>query len=165
MMAGLGTWLLLGPSRLIRQIAAVPSPTKVGVLNLEVTLRKMFPVPFFPARIMTVSLDEVSLNHRISEEPIRPAQLSPSERLRLRKAEEAESEARREYEQSRIMTAPFRHARVAFGSMFHALGRTWTRDGFAKLEVKKQTYKLDVSGGWALDGGKALDRLVKVRLA
>jgi len=42
------------------------------------------------------------------------------------------------------------------------LGRTWTREGFMKLRLKGQTYKLD-GGGWVLDRGKALDRLVTIK--
>ncbi len=32
-----------------------------------------------------------------------------------------------------------------------------------KVEVKGSSYKLDVTGGWALDGGRALDRLARIK--
>jgi len=63
------------------------------------------------------------------------------------------------YDREHIMTAPFRHASRAFYELFKAVGRTWTREGFVKLGVKGRKYKFDVTSGWALDGGRALDRL------
>ena len=61
------------------------------------------------------------------------------------------------------MSSPFRHMSRAFFQLFKAIGRTWSRDGFLKVEVKGSNYKLDVSGGWALDGGKGLDRLARLK--
>ena len=61
------------------------------------------------------------------------------------------------------MTAPFRHMSRGFFQLFKAIGRTWHREGFMKVEVKGMKYKLDVTGGWALDRGRALDRLARVR--
>lgn len=70
----------------------------------------------------------------------------------------------RRIDESHIMTRPFRHMSRAFYKMFKAISRTWSREGFLKLGVDGQIYKLDVSGGWALDEGKALDKLVKVKV-
>jgi hypothetical protein len=38
-----------------------------------------------------------------------------------------------------------------------------TREGFLKLRVKGRIYKLDISSGWALDKGKAIDRLATLK--
>lgn len=161
LMAVLGGWLALGPARLIRTITARPSATHPGTLLLDVELRKMLPIPFFPARVISAAPEDVALDHRLWTPP--PANLSAHERMLLRKEEEARRAEHLRYERERLLSAPFRHANRAFFNLFQAIARTWSRAGFLKLDVKGQVYKLDISGGWALDEGRALDRLVKVK--
>jgi hypothetical protein len=175
MMAAFGGWLLLGPARLIRTITAVPKSAITRTTNgagvvkgavgqpelmIEVELRKMFPLPFFPARKVIVKPEEIIL----------PVKLAPSKRgmsveeLRyIREQEELAAKQLLEYERSHILTSPFRHMSRAFFNMFKAIARTWSREGFLKLGVKGQTYKLDITGGWVLDRGKALDRLATIK--
>lgn len=40
--------------------------------------------------------------------------------------------------------------------------RAFTREGFAKVRMAGKTYKVDFLGAWALEDGRALDRLVKI---
>ncbi|KAE9379367.1 hypothetical protein N431DRAFT_397695 [Stipitochalara longipes BDJ] len=170
-MAAFGTWLVLGPARLIKTITAIPKnpnviSTAVGKavnpeLQIEVELRKMFPLPFFPARKLYVKPEEIALSLPIAPPP--PKNLSPADLREIRIEEEAEKKKLLEYERSHIMTSPFRHMSRAFFQLFKAIGRTWHREGFMKVEVKGSSYKLDVTGGWALDGGRALDRLARVK--
>lgn len=134
---------------------------------MQVVLRKMLPLPefIFPGRVLSCVPEEMGLNHRISPGNVSaPQKLSPAERLQLRRAEERRKRKADEIERSRIMTAPFRHANMAFHSLFKNIARTWSREGFAKLDINGQNYKMDVTGGWALDEGRAIDRLVKVKL-
>lgn len=91
--------------------------------------------------------------------------LNVAERRALAEAEKDKKKKALEYERTHIMSAGIRHTSRAFYGMFTAVRRAWTREGFLKLEVKGQLYKLDVHGGWALDGGKAIDRLVVVKAA
>jgi hypothetical protein len=170
-MAAFGTWLILGPARLIKTITAIPKnanaiSTAVGKvatpeLQIEVELRKMFPLPFFPARKIYVKPGEIILPFPLAPPP--PKALTLTEIRELRIAEEEESRKLLEYERSHIMTAPFRHMSRGFFQLFKAIGRTWHREGFMKVEVKGTRYKLDVTGGWALDRGRALDQLAKVK--
>jgi len=168
-MAAFGGWLLLGPARLIKTITAIPNsvmgnssivPTE---LKLEIELRKMFPLPFFPARKLYAKPDEIELPSRLS--PV-DRRLSVEQMKSVRLQEEMEKKKQLEYEQSHIMSSPIRLLSRAlsrlFFDLFQALGRTWTREGFMKLRLKGQTYKLD-GGGWVLDRGKALDRLVTIK--
>lgn len=164
-MAAFGGWLVLGPARIVKSITAIPpsatSRHKNLVLNIE--LRKMFPVPFFPARVVTAFPEEVALGTKLWTPP-NAGKLSAREKLEMQLKERERLRKELEYERSHIMTAPFRHANKAFYELFKAIARTWSREGFMKMDVKGQKYKLDVSGGWALDDGKALDRLVKIKL-
>lgn len=162
MMAAFGGWLILAPARLIKSITAHPVKSLVAhgppSLRVDVELRKMFPLPFFPARVVSASPAELSLNHSIFVPPARP--LSATERLAIARRQADEQDAER---QKSILLAPFRHASQAFYRLFMTISRTWSREGFLKLGAKGQTYKLDVTGGWALDEGRALDRICKVQ--
>jgi len=164
-MATFGGWLLLGPARIIRSITAMPpsTATKSKELLLKIELRKMFPVPFFPARVITARPQEVGLGQKLWTSPI-AENLTPKERREMQQREQERLRTLQEYEKSHIMTAPFRHANMAFFGLFKAIARTWSRQGFMKMDIKGQQYKLDVTGGWALDDGRAIDRLVKIKL-
>jgi hypothetical protein len=166
-MAALGGWLVLGASGLIRTITAIPKKMdavgKNPELLIEIELRKMFPVPFFPARKILVKPEELALRAPLARPVDRS--LSSQELREMRIQEEMEKKKQWEYEKSHIMTSPFRHASRALFALFKAIGRSWSREGFLKLQVQgRHTYKLDVSGGWALDGGRALDRLATLKL-
>jgi len=172
MMACFGGWLILGPARLIKTIIAIPQKAaqatganlaKVAAqpeLKLEVELRKMFPLPFFPARKLYVKPEEIVLPATLMPFVER---LSPAQMMAMRTQEEEERKKAIEYERSHIMTAPFRHASRAFYHAFVAMRRTWSREGFLKIIINGQAYKLDLVGGWALDRGRALDRLVTIK--
>jgi hypothetical protein len=165
-MAAGGAWLVLSCSGLIKTITAIPKKMEVVGRNpellIEIELRKMFPVPFFPARKLLVKPEELALRAPVAAPVDRT--LRPEELRQMRMQEEMARREQLEYEKSHIMTAPFRHASKGFFALFKAVGRSWSREGFLKLRVGgRQTYKLDVSGGWALDGGRALDRLATLK--
>lgn len=172
----------MAPARLIKSITAVPAalstaakvagPGRSAVaaktvgaaaaqpsLNIEVELRRMFPLPFFPARVITTTPNCLGLNAPIYYPPTTP--LTSAQRLALQRQQEAAQAAERE---KSILLAPFRHLSQASYRLFKAISRSWTREGFLKLEVKGHgAYKLDITGGWALDEGRALDRICKVQ--
>jgi hypothetical protein len=170
-MAAFGTWLILGPTRLIKTITAIPRnansmSTAVGKaanpeLQIEVELKKMFPLPFFPARKLYVKPEEITLPIPLAPPPSKT--LSPADLRQIRIEEEAENKRRLEYQQSHFLTFPLRNTSRAFFELFKAIGRMWHREGFVNVGIKGSNYKLDVTGGWALDAGRALDRLAKVK--
>ena len=185
MMAGLGTFLLLAPARIIKSITAIPSKlrrvpglvgnaTKAGnaagrslvlakpghqELTLEIELRKMFPMPFFPPRKLVASPKEVEFTRRLF---VAEKKLSPAMEIIKRREEEAAHQKWLEYEKAHLLTAPFRDFKKAMKGGFVTIRRTWTSEGFMKVFVHGQGYKLDTSSGWVLDEGKPLDRLVKI---
>jgi hypothetical protein len=162
LMAGFGGWMLLAPARLVRTITAIPiaSATKHGApgLELKVELRKMFPLPGMPPRILTARPGDLTLDSPVYYPP--PRAPTALEKLQLlRKAEEAQRVER----EASLLLAPFRHASQAVYKGMKGFQRTWSREGFLKLGVKGQVYKLDVTGGWAAEEGRALDRLCKIK--
>lgn len=181
MMAAFAGWLILGPSKIIRSITAIPkhlaaaaagAPTKggprVGIktaaaapeLELEVELRKMFPMPFFPARKIYCKPQQFVVPEMLA----RPAQ-PPLTGIELRQKQMAEEDQMKrllEYERSHILTSPFRHANKAFYELFQSMRRAFTREGFHRVEINGKYYKFDTTGGWGLDNGRALIRLASV---
>ncbi len=126
-------------------------------IHLEVALRSL--IPFLPNPKVLVKPEQCTLNMPLYYplHSLPPAQRQAMEQRALalkRKEQEAERE-------KSILTAPFRHASQAFFALMKATQRIWTREGFLDFKVGTKTYKLDISGGWALDEGRALDRLVK----
>lgn len=189
MMSAAGTWLIFSTARCIRTITALPrkldqiprmvnrnmprasAQSKAIVpaveggaeseLQIEVVLRKMFPVPFFPARVIYAKPGEITLSSQLSPPPTK--NLSAAELRQMRLEDQARLEEEREYERNHLMTRPFRLMSRGLFELFIAIRKAWTRDGLTKVIVKGQAYKLDVSGGWALDGGRALERLAKIK--
>lgn len=171
-MSGFGTWLFLGPAHMIRTITFIPkrlatsnasSLTRAARTDahVEIELSKMFPIPFFPARKILATPEEIELSQAINQ-PL-PSNTTAEERRRIREAEREELKALQEYEDTHIMTRPFRHFGRGAKSAYKAMARIWLREGFVNAKIKGGNHKLDVSGGWALDGGRALDRLVAVK--
>jgi hypothetical protein len=180
LMTALGTYLILGPARLVRTITALPRTARTTSqpiassrinsvtasipkpdLQLEIELRKMLPIPFFPARKILARPDEIVLAQPLAQ-PL-PAGLTSEARRRIAEEEKQQLKALQDYEDTHIMSRPFRHFGRGAKTLYNTIARTWLRDGFVKMRVKGQGYKVDVNGGWALDNGRALDRLATVK--
>lgn len=154
--------MVLAPARLIKTITAFPSksinPGVAPVPRIQIELRKMFPFPFFPARVITTTPQELSLNSKLYIPRDTPQVMSADKKL----LQEARLRQGPKLDRSKtILTLPFRQMSRGIHSLFSAVKRTWHREGFLKLRVGKQAYKLDVSGGWVLDEGRGLDKLVR----
>ncbi len=91
------------------------------------------------------------------------APLSMKEQVKAARAELERREAAQKHQMDHIMTAPFRDAGRGLSGAWMGIRRALTKEGFAPLKVKNKSYKLDLTGCWALDNGRSLDRLVAVR--
>ncbi|CAK7262506.1 hypothetical protein SEPCBS57363_000095 [Sporothrix epigloea] len=89
--------------------------------------------------------------------------LTGYERVKAHEAEQERVAKLREYEMDHLMTAPFRHAGQGAQSAWSQIQRAFSREGFLPVFVNGDRQKLDVMGGWALENGRALDRLVTVK--
>ncbi|KAL2019669.1 hypothetical protein VTK56DRAFT_9288 [Thermocarpiscus australiensis] len=181
-MAGMGAYFVLGAGRIVRSIEAVPASAvakklarqaaaapgyqQSSPIYVEVATRRAFPL--LPAKKTLLLPEEVQLPFRmygvfggtpgVAQRPV-----SLVEAVRAERAQREAKIAARKYTMDHLLTAPFRDAAKAFGTAFAGIKRSFYREGFAKIRLGKQTYKLDVAGGWALDNGRALDRLLPVR--
>lgn len=88
--------------------------------------------------------------------------LTGYERVQAHEAEQERLEKLRAYERDHLMTAPFRHAGQGAQTGFRQMQRVFSREGFIKVLVNGDRQKLDITGGWALENGRALDRLATI---
>ncbi|KAI9849598.1 MAG: hypothetical protein M1837_002723 [Sclerophora amabilis] len=163
-MACFGTWLILGPSRIIRSLSAVPKTRASESPSLNIQIELLPVLPFFTRpRYQTLPPASVTLSNRLfnplqSQHARAAAHSSRKEAVRAQEAEMM-------YERDHIMSAPFRHFSQACFRMVTALRRVWTKEGFTKMRVQGRTavWRLDGNAGWMLDEGRAVDRLIKVK--
>ncbi|KAH6850307.1 hypothetical protein B0I37DRAFT_371322 [Chaetomium sp. MPI-CAGE-AT-0009] len=180
-MAGMGAYFVTGAGRIVRSIEAVPASSVAAAakqlaagsssspLYIQVTTRRM--APFMPPKKHLLQPEEVVLPFRMysvfggemGPGALGQKPMTMAERVRAERAAREARIAERKYTMDHILTAPFRDAGKAFSGAWDGIVRSFNRGGFAKIQLGKQEYKLDVTGGWALDGGRAMDRLLPVR--
>ncbi|RKF60875.1 hypothetical protein OnM2_046063 [Erysiphe neolycopersici] len=158
-----GIRFLRNPLRMIRNMTAIPKiEHDKPRLKIEIELKKMFPLPFFAPKVISVAPNEIHIPSFLVR-PMTP-RISQSEHRRLRAEEILRRQQDLEYERSHVMSAGIRHlwravSKVCTG-IFRATQRAFTRDKFVEMRIRGKIYKLDLDGGWVLDNGKAIDRLV-----
>lgn len=116
---------------------------------LEVAVTPL--VPLLPPKKIVVAPEEVMLPFKMQSTPVG------------RGAGAVVAAPRRGGDVMDRIAAPFEALGRAFKGPFSGIARGLTRDGFAKIQVKGEKYKVDVLGGKALDDGKILDHLVAYR--
>ena len=72
----------------------------------------------------------------------------------------------RAYTRTNLLTLPFRQGSYWIWRAFTYVRETWTQQRFLHLHIKghSRTWKLFADPAWALDDGKAIDKLVKVKI-
>ncbi|EDN97721.1 predicted protein [Sclerotinia sclerotiorum 1980 UF-70] len=167
LLAACGGYVILSPAGLIKSITAVPAklcahPPKVDApLYVEVALKKIIPIPFMPPRILTLSPSSLHLTSHLYQ-----ARTRAEERAWNKLAEEKKRELA-EYDRTHIIGRGTRKISVGIFELVRAFGRCWTRDGFIPVRVTERgmgrVLKLDGEAGWAQDGGRALEKIIKVQ--
>ncbi|KAI6383768.1 hypothetical protein MCOR24_011772 [Pyricularia oryzae] len=151
--------------------AADAAATHQLPIRLEVTATRL--LPFFPPKVtllepadLVLPAQYVILRHmgeHVKNPDLAKSKLGVREQLQAIKDAKARAVAEAEYDKRNLLTSPFRHMARAFGTMFRTLHRSLTRAGFVNVEAQGKKYKLDVMESWALEDGRALDRLVRVQ--
>ena len=116
-------------------------------------------LPRIKPRTVMAPYDDIFLSEHIF---IPPVVLSPAEKAEVR----AQEDRMREIERSKILTLPFRQASYWTWRGFKNVQNILFKDSFVYMQVKGKnaTFKLDRNAAWALDEGRALDRLLQHRL-
>ncbi|KAK6210307.1 hypothetical protein QIS74_11891 [Colletotrichum tabaci] len=179
-MAGFGSYFFYNTHNIVRLVRAVPTalltPSTRGVpfgaalnpkttpVHLEITCKRMLPGR---AKVLVVPPEQVSMPGRIvvaqaAATATRTPYLSPAQERAASRQKKAQAQAEWEYDKNHLMTVPFRHAGKGFKAAWYGVRRAITKEGFMKMEAGGHKLKLDVASGWALDDGRAIDRLVKI---
>ncbi|KAI8626937.1 hypothetical protein F5Y19DRAFT_445139 [Xylariaceae sp. FL1651] len=163
--AALGTVFALRPASIIRSIKVLPYATgqtpgsALPRVKLEVAARRNAPFPLPPMRIQVEPHEIVLVNRMLHRHRI-----LTKEEMAAKKLEDAKRRKQeREYELNHLMTAPFRDAGKASSTILGNVRRGLTGEGFAPVFIRGVRYKLDIDGGYALENGQVLDRLVKIQ--
>ncbi|OTB08603.1 hypothetical protein M426DRAFT_7342 [Hypoxylon sp. CI-4A] len=166
--AAFGTRFALMPAGAIRSIKILPArslrATRVAQqtaipVQLEIEARSSLPFPGLPLKRIQVDPYDV-----VMKAPMYNRKAAPSEyeKMLMRREQEAQRKKDREYEMNHLMTAPFRHGGQAISILFSNIRRGLTGEGFAPVTIKGVKYKLDITSAYALEEGRALDRIVKI---
>ncbi|KAK1963507.1 hypothetical protein LY78DRAFT_660278 [Colletotrichum sublineola] len=176
-MAGFGSYFFYNTRNIVRLVRAVPTallapnarglaPGAAAALNpkttpihLEITCKRMLPGR---AKVLVVPPQQVSMPGRIVAQATASPHASLAQERAAARREQARARAEWEYDKNHLMTVPFRHAGKGFKAAWYGVRRAVTKEGFMQMEVGGQNLKLDVASGWALDDGRAIDRLVKI---
>lgn len=115
-------------------------------------------IPFWKRAPFMVSLEDASLSSPLFDRD-----------SALFRAADAESNRRyermRELNKTRIMTLPFRQMGFLIGKGLRNVSTTFRSDQFILLKIKGSgVWKINGRAAWALENGKAIDKLVKSNL-
>ncbi|KAI0014077.1 hypothetical protein F4779DRAFT_205764 [Xylariaceae sp. FL0662B] len=174
MMAILGTRFALTPAYNVRSIKVLPSSSAARSrsvagkphsaaspppVRLEIAVRRNIPIPGLPYKHIQVDPSAVAMKVPLYHPgPVYTA----SEKARMKQEEEADRKRQREYEMTHIMSAPFRHFGSAMSTLFTGIRQGLTGEGFAPIVVDGVRYKLDITDGYVLEEGRALDKVVRI---
>jgi hypothetical protein len=169
-MGGLGMYFALGTTGIVKSIRVIPgraaaasaAATRGGArslppLNLEFKIKR--PLPFGGTKTIVSPAEKVTSKKNVYS----PGVYESAAQQRARELQEKRFRQERfEYEkENHIMTMPFRQAARGIGAAWKAFKRAFTQDGWSKVKVNGKTYKVDLTGGWALEEGRALARMVR----
>ncbi|KAK5010362.1 hypothetical protein LTR28_010361 [Elasticomyces elasticus] len=184
--AGSALYLAYAPAKCIKSITAVPP--QLGALakgaartDAKPTLRFEISrlLPFTKPTFIDVSPEDCALDRSVavmlptirSSLPAaeqRHANLRPEEQLQLAARRDRDLQA---FDRAHLLTMPFRRlyrllARVAsalFSGVIQDGKKMMWRHHLAYVRIKgRGNWKVDLAGAWVLDGGRALDRIVRV---
>lgn len=114
-----------------------------------------------PPRILTLVPSSLHLTSHLYQAR------TPAEERQWNRLVEARKLELAEYDRTHIIGRGTRKISVGAFELVKAFGRCWTRDGFIPVRVTERgmgrVMKLDGEAGWALDGGRALEKVIKVQ--
>ncbi|KAH7170323.1 hypothetical protein EDB81DRAFT_160866 [Dactylonectria macrodidyma] len=168
LLGSMGLYLITKTPNIVSRIRVLPAqvaklaPTAASAgatpLQIEVTVKRM--MPLLEPKVVTTTLDKVTLKSRFSL----PEEFVPElRRLEIKRAEEAKRKALHKFDMDHLLTMPFRQIGRGFAGMFNGIKSAWTDMGFGLIKVDGKQYKVDVTKGFAHDGFRTLENLVEIQ--
>ncbi|KAI4167815.1 MAG: hypothetical protein LQ343_006887 [Gyalolechia ehrenbergii] len=154
----MGTFFIIRPYRIIQTIQALPVSAK-GARTLHLQIESARLLPGIRPRTVSVPATDISLSEQLHAEKHGGVSLHVLE-LRTKEAEKA-----RRLREGNFMTLPLRQLGFHLWRGFQALKGVFTNNPFIYLRAKgyQGSWKLGKGVWWALDEGRALDRILRAR--
>lgn len=154
----MGFYLIGKTANIVASIRMLPAAAGTGAVpRLEVRLKRM--VPLLTPKTVSASLDKVALKSRFS---MPEEHLSEMKRFELMRRYARRREAQRRHDMSHLLTLPLRRLLRGLAGLFYGTKSAWTDSGLRIIRVDGRQYRVDVTGGFAHDGFRTLERLVKI---
>lgn len=127
-------------------------------LHLQIESARMF--PGLKPRTVSVPATDVRLSQPLFQER------SGGVSLKVLEARRLQQERASKLGEGNIVSLPFRQLRFLLGKGFQAIKAIFTNNPFIYLRAQgyNGSWKLDKESGWALEDGRAIDRIVKYKL-
>lgn len=163
LMGSMGAYLITKTPNIVSSIRVLPAQAAklapgpgahTTPLQMEVTVQRM--LPLLKPRVLTTSLENVSLKTRFSL----PSEYVPE--LKRQEMQRAREVQLRKYDMEHLLTMPFRRLGRGLANMFTGVKAAWTDMGFGVMKVDGKQYKVDVTKGFAHDGFRTLERIVSI---
>ena len=147
---------------MVRAISCLPSSakSKSGSRSLLLQIERTPVIPFKQRKLVTVPPSDVTISSCMFND-------DAEQRLEATIARIARREERLSaFARTNLHTLPFRQVRYWMWRGFNGIKSAFTNDDFHFLHVRGNSlvWKLAQDPAWALDDGKALDRLVKIKI-
>ena len=147
---------------MVRAISCLPSSAKSrpGSRSLLLQIERTPVIPFKQRKLVTVPPGNVTISSCMFND-------DAEQKLEATIAKIARREERLSaFAKTNIHTLPFRQTGYWMWRGFIGIRRAFTNEDFHFLHVRgnSRVWKLAKDPAWALDDGKALDRLVKIKL-
>ncbi|KAL8952738.1 MAG: hypothetical protein Q9222_001387 [Ikaeria aurantiellina] len=157
---GIGLSFATRPYRIIQTIQAVPVITS-GKRTLYLQLESIRLFPGLKPKTVSVPSTEVMLSQAFFQD--RNTGGTSSKVLEARRAQ---AERLKRVREGNYLLLPFRQLGFLCGNGFRAIKAVFMSNPFIFLRAKgfNGTWKLGKESGWALEDGRALDRVVKSRV-
>ncbi|KAL8694982.1 MAG: hypothetical protein Q9218_000454 [Villophora microphyllina] len=155
---GMAGVFIMRPFRIIQTIQAIPH-FRNGKRTLHLQIESTRMLPFLKPASVSVPASSVHLSRQLAQERLNGIPLKVLERRRL------QEERARKIAKGNLFTLPFRQLSFLFGKGWRSVLAVFTDNPFIYLRVEgyNWTWKLGMDSGWALEEGRALDRIVKYR--
>ncbi|KAL8733836.1 MAG: hypothetical protein Q9166_001824 [cf. Caloplaca sp. 2 TL-2023] len=148
------------PFRIIQTIQAVPTMLKdTQTLQLQIESTRMF--PGMKPKTVSAPVNDIKLSRSLFQERSNGDSFSVLEARRI------EAEKIRKLTQGNFLLLPIRQLGFHLSKGFRGVKELFTKNPFIYLRVKgfNSSWKLDHDAGWALEEGRAIDRIVKSRMS
>ena len=147
---------------MVRAISCLTSPAKSGLGSRSLLLQiERIPIlPFRQPTLVTVPPGDVTISSHVFSD-------DAQQKLEAAIVEITRREERlRAFAKTNLLTLPFKKAGYWMLRHFMGIRSVFTMGEFHKLHIRKniRAWKLDKNPVWALDDGRALDKLVKIKL-